>query len=206
MSVKLWMVRHGQTELNLAKRVQGSVDSALTPLGITQAEAARDVLAGHQLDAVSISPYGRTRQTANIVLGESRGLARTFDARIREMNFGFLEGGPEQAMADYSDGVETFRQVLRGTYAGFPQGEDGPQLASRLRSFADSLLSERDNQSVLMVSHGIAISCLLATLAGVEILGIPNGCVIETQLELVDGEPRITVESTFPAERFIYFD
>lgn len=88
--MKLWLVRHGQTELNRAKRMQGRIDIPLNETGIRQAEnAAKQVKAVH-FDAVFSSPLGRAVQTASIISGfDPEQVVK--DERLIETDFGRYE-------------------------------------------------------------------------------------------------------------------
>src|SRR5208282_3897341 len=93
----IYLIRHGQTVLNLEGRYQGRFDSPLTPLGIEQAEAVgRRVAELKTADGgdwrLEVSPLGRAQQTAGIAsalagLGEAR-----IDERLIEAGYGEFEG------------------------------------------------------------------------------------------------------------------
>ncbi|MGH6971015.1 MAG: phosphoglycerate mutase family protein, partial [Caulobacteraceae bacterium] len=67
----IWLVRHGQTEMNREGRLQGTIDSPLTPLGLEQAALVGRWFASHAHDparwTISTSPLGRARSTAEII-------------------------------------------------------------------------------------------------------------------------------------------
>ena len=85
------LIRHGETEWNIQNRVQGHGDSPLTPKGREQTRALGQRLQHTPMDAVFASDLGRTQETAAIISGFS-GHAVRFDARLRERNYGVLEG------------------------------------------------------------------------------------------------------------------
>ena len=92
----IWLVRHGQTEMNRVGRFQGRLDLPLTELGEAQ---ARRVGARLQAPAAEVggdwvidaSPLGRTRRTAALI-AEVTGLAVRHDPRLAEVDFGPWEG------------------------------------------------------------------------------------------------------------------
>ena len=66
--MKLYMIRHGQTEWNKEKRLQGRVDIPLNAYGIQLAEETRDGLLGVRFDIAFTSPLKRAKKTAQILL------------------------------------------------------------------------------------------------------------------------------------------
>ena len=101
---RLYLVRHGQTEFNLAKLVQGRCDSPLTELGRTQALAAGSWLANHEVrpDAVGTSPLGRAFATTGLLMSvlTERGLmdqavVPQVTPGLMERDYGSYERGPQ---------------------------------------------------------------------------------------------------------------
>ena len=91
----IYLVRHGQTVWNLERRIQGHGDSALTDLGVRQAEAVAGLLAELVAEPVGwrviSSPLGRAHRTAEIVAARL-GLPVELDARLQEMSWGANDG------------------------------------------------------------------------------------------------------------------
>lgn len=94
----LYLVRHGQTELNVKNILQGWHDSPLTARGREQALATRAAFAARDLafDYVYSSPLGRARRTAELIVGEGRSIALVDD--LREWHLGSLEGTSNREM------------------------------------------------------------------------------------------------------------
>lgn len=156
----LHLVRHGQSEWNLSRRLQGQVAHVpLTPLGLEQARAAAQTLAGRNIAAVHSSDLLRARQTAEVI-GAALGLPVHLDDGLREQAYGDLEGRPSadvlaDAPYDFADpearaaGGESIRDV---------HGRMGRCLDGYLRRYA--------GRECVLVSHGDAIRVGLAWLAG----------------------------------------
>ena len=91
--MRLFILRHGQTDLNLARKVQGHMDVDLNATGIEQAEDLAKVVREKSLrfDAIYCSPLRRALDTCEIVTGQSRDTFHV-DDRIEEFDFGELEG------------------------------------------------------------------------------------------------------------------
>ena len=87
----IYIVRHGQTEKNRAKLLQGRSDAPLNEAGIRQAEELRAAFAkaGNTIDRVYSSPMGRAVQTAAII---ADGITPETDDRLIEMDYGPYEG------------------------------------------------------------------------------------------------------------------
>lgn len=89
--VKIYFVRHGETQYNIEKRIQGFCDSPLTDRGISQAKSVgKGFLEDIEFNAVYTSESQRVIDTANYAVGH-RNLPTKTDPRLKEMNFGALE-------------------------------------------------------------------------------------------------------------------
>ena len=93
-TMKIWIARHGQTDLNYARRMQGRTDEPLNSTGISQAQAMRSLLlaeyGGLRFDAVFSSPLKRAVETASIIGGIPAEEVR-IDSRLIETDFGIYE-------------------------------------------------------------------------------------------------------------------
>ena len=90
MVMKIWLVRHGQTNLNIDHRMQGLTDEPLNETGLSQAREARKRISDVTFDAVYASPLDRAIVTASIVGNVPREKV-IIDERIIEVNFGKYE-------------------------------------------------------------------------------------------------------------------
>ena len=149
---KLYLLRHGQTEFNVKKLVQGRCDSPLTDLGRQQAAKAAAWLKARDVtpDKVVSSPLSRAMATARLVAGELLGPAAAVAPceGIIERCYGSFEGGPHDALpTDVWDPGEDL----------IPFGGEGSQaLQERMVSTLANLMSADDVETVLAVSHGSA--------------------------------------------------
>ena len=86
------LVRHGQTDWNAERRLQGATDIPLNDVGREQAREAVATLADYQWDAIVSSPLSRAAETADLI---AEGLGLTVARRIPELierSFGPAEG------------------------------------------------------------------------------------------------------------------
>lgn len=99
--MKLYLVRHGETDWNTKGILMGQADIPLNNAGIQQAEVLRDKIAacGLKFDAVYASPLQRTAQTANIILPP--GSTIIFSDLLKERNAGEFQGGSPRALFDH---------------------------------------------------------------------------------------------------------
>lgn len=89
--MEILITRHGQTDWNLQRKLQGRADIELNHTGIEQAKIAREELVNEKIDLIICSPLKRARQTADII-NEGRNIPIIIDERISERDFGEFEG------------------------------------------------------------------------------------------------------------------
>ncbi len=149
---KLYLLRHGQTEFNVKKLVQGRCDSPLTDLGRKQAGMAAAWLKSHDVvpDKVVSSPLGRAMDTAQLVATELLGPDAAVEPceGIIERCYGTFEEGPHDALpTDVWDPGEDL----------IPFGGEGSQaLQERMVDTLTNLMGAKDTETLLAVSHGSA--------------------------------------------------
>lgn len=88
---RFYYLRHGKTDWNASRRLQGQLDVPLNAEGVAEAEAAAELLAGVHLDAIVSSPLERAAETARIV-ARRRDCPPAFHDALMERNFGTLTG------------------------------------------------------------------------------------------------------------------
>lgn len=158
----LTLVRHGQTDWNLARRIQGSTDIPLNATGEADARAAVELLADGTHHAIYASPLIRAHETARII-AEGLGLdAPDLSHDMREREFGVGEG---MLVADYITQYGDW-------HAEVPGAETLHQVRDRAMS-ALSVIARRSRrrsapvaESVIVVTHGGVIRSLLDHASG----------------------------------------
>lgn len=149
---RLYLLRHGQTEFNVKKLVQGRCDSPLTDLGRQQAGMAAAWLNAHDVlpDKVVSSPLGRAMDTAGLVATELLGAGAAVEPceGIIERCYGTFEEGPHDALpTDVWDPGEDL----------VPFGGEGSRaLQERMVNTLTNLISAENVETLLAVSHGSA--------------------------------------------------
>ena len=153
------LLRHGQTPMSVQKRYVGRSDVPLTDLGVQQAVAAAKRLASASLDAIVASPLLRAVQTADEVAAAT-GVPVVTDAGFRETDFGAWEG---LTFAEVRDGwPDELNRWLADPAAAPPGGESLAAVGERVTAALHRVLSARERQTVLVVSHVTPIKTLVA--------------------------------------------
>ena len=172
--MRLYLVRHGQTEWNALKRLQGQSDIALTDLGRKQAITAGQGVAAIDFDYCYCSPLQRAAQTAQLIWGQRAG-AIVPDARLMEIAFGPDEGRvfDRSKALDPSDPISLFFNQPE-LYVPHEGAESIAQLTARAQSFLSDLCAQHGAQAmaaklsprILVVAHGALIKGLTLALTG----------------------------------------
>ncbi len=163
----LYLVRHGQTEWNQEGRMQGRLDSPLTPLGREQAILLGERLKNEPLDAVYSSPTGRAYTTARLILPGRESMIQQ-DDRLKEIDMGDWEGMSfaqvekkyPQEFKDFCDNPHRFH---------FDSAEDYQDLVKRAGSILREIRQKYPEQNVLVVTHGATLLALLHILENTEL-------------------------------------
>ncbi len=163
----LYLIRHGATEANLVRpaRIQGRRhDPPLACLGVRQAEATRDVLAGCPIHHCYSSPLRRARQTAAIVAAPHGLTPRVLEA-LTECDVGRWEGLDWQTIRSREpDSYQRFH--ANPAEFGYPGGESFRAVHARTAPALDDLLERHAGESVLVVAHHVVNRIYLAGLLG----------------------------------------
>lgn len=156
---RLFLLRHGQTELSVDRRYSGRGNPALTELGRQQADAAATYLGERGgIDAVITSPLQRAYDTAEAA-AKALGLEVTVDDDLIETDFGDWEG-MTFGEANASDPALHGRW-LKDTSVPPPGGESFDQVHDRIRRARTRIISEYGGATVLVVSHVTPIKTML---------------------------------------------
>ncbi|MEO8033869.1 MAG: histidine phosphatase family protein [Acidobacteriota bacterium] len=156
MIEQIILVRHGETEHNLAGIAQGWTDSALSPLGRKQVTGLAARVSALRPDALFSSPLGRARASAEIIAQATRLEIRFLDD-LREMSYGGWEG--KSFLDVRRDDHEIYQRWIADADVASPGGESHNDVLRRMQSAIKSI-REGDGAEYLrpiVVSHGTAI-------------------------------------------------
>jgi broad specificity phosphatase PhoE len=194
---RLWLVRHGQSAGNVARDLADEsglhridiggrdVDVPLSPLGERQAEALGHWFAegkgGGRPDVILCSPYLRARETARIFRdagGADPDETVCADERLREKEFGILDGLTGAGIRATIPEQAEFRRILGKFYHRPPGGESWCDVIFRLRSLLDTVSLHYAGCEVMIVAHQVVVLCfryVIENLSEEEILAIDKG-------------------------------
>lgn len=193
---RLYLVRHGETDWNAARRIQGSTDIPLNDRGRSQAAAASELLARRRFDAVVASPLSRAFETGAIIASRLGLDEPAVNPQVVERSYGQAEGLTfEEVEARFPDGVAV------------PGRESRTAVLQRVEAALLAIAEERPGQSVVVATHGAVIRGIVNHVAPETDAnaGVPirNGSihsfeVVDGALALVAFDDPIEVESEAP--------
>jgi broad specificity phosphatase PhoE len=171
----LYLVRHGETDWNAQRRIQGTTDIPLNDTGRGQAETTGRILARRSWDAIYSSPLSRAVETANLISREVGLGEPTLVGEIVERNYGEAEGLNWQEIESRFPGETPI--AGRETHA---------EVSARAIPALIALAAARPGDAVIVVTHGGVIrSVLNAVDPDMSVGAITNGSV--HSFELIDG-------------------
>jgi uncharacterized phosphatase len=163
----LYLVRHGETDWNKARRIQGSTDIPLNDTGRAQAATAGALLGRRQWHTIIASPLSRAFETAQIIAGEVGLPTPTPNAALVERRYGEAEGlDYRQVDALYPDAAEV------------PGRESRDEVMERVVPALLAIAAQHPGENVIIVSHGGVIRAVLAAIDPNNVHGtITNGSI-----------------------------
>jgi len=170
------LVRHGQTDWNAERRLQGATDIPLNDVGRGQARDAVAVLAPYEWDAIVSSPLSRAAETADLI---AAGLGLSVSRRVPELterSFGPAEGmqaGPE---------LDALRVP-----GGFKGAESEDEAADRGLAALEALAEEFRGQRLLVVTHGTLLRVSLSRAIGQTLASVDNAVLNLAHHHAIDG-------------------
>lgn len=197
----IYLIRHGETDYNKARRLQGVTDIPLNAYGIELAEKTAEGLKDIHFDRIYTSPLIRARRTAEIIRGDRKIPVIPTDG-LKEISFGEYEG-----LIHTGEGSNIprpgFRRFFEDPehYETPPGGESLAHLRQRTTAFVRSVMNDPDNEELtfLMASHGAAIRGILSGLLELPISRFWDGPVHKncgvTKLHVEHGEFVIEFEN-----------
>ena len=185
--MKIYLVRHGETEWNKEYRLQGQADTRLNDYGRELAQITAEALKDIPFDVIYHSPLNRAEETA-VILKKSRTIDIIADERIKEMSFGTAEGchilsiknNPEDPMYNFLKHP--------GDYIPPENGERFEDVAARSAEFMEETILplEGKYQNVLIVAHGAVNRTILNAIAGIPVSDFWNIRLKNCAVSIID--------------------
>ena len=162
---RLIMVRHGESETNLAGRLTGQLDVDLTPEGRAQAaETAAFILGKYRIDRIVSSDLRRAADTARPV-ADTLGLEIETDSALREMDMGLWQGlAFGELRQKYAESWNRWREdITEGRPDG---GESIRETAERVYRAVDGIVSRYEGENVLITTHAAPVRIMICRALG----------------------------------------
>ncbi len=157
--MRIFLIRHGETEWNRQNRLQGDSDIHLSPEGLQQAKSLADYVPFQHVDAIYSSDLTRAVTTAEI-LAERFNLTVNQMPELRETNFGDWEGRfISELAAEFPKEFGRFFTDPERCHP--PHGETFLESQARAMIGIRDIISKHDNQNVAVVTHGSVIRLIL---------------------------------------------
>lgn len=185
MKKRLYIFRHGETDYNREMRLQGrSIDSTLNKYGIQQVNRFFEEYRDIPFELIYSSDLMRSIQSVE-AFGELK-IPHIIDSRITEVSWGENEG---KVLSPWV--IHRFRRMVKEWQSGnhdyrIPGGESATELKNRIDSFINDL-NQREEQTILISSHGRAIRMLIARLMGESVSAMEKYGHDNTGLYLLEG-------------------
>ena len=164
-----YLARHGETDWNRERRIQGQSDTSLNQRGRKQATSLGTRLADIDFSAVYASDLSRTMETARLVAAE-QGSEIVPVRELREIDYGEWEGLTFSEVESRDPEGFAERMMRQNVDFAPPGGEDPHQLTARVRQFHDRARAlHASGENVLVVGHGGSLLALLTCLLGMPV-------------------------------------
>jgi len=160
-TLRIYIARHGETEWNVERRLQGATDTVLNATGRQQAAKLRDRLNGLRLDVVYSSTLSRSRETAEIARGQAplKSLAGLSERKLGKFEGSRIDASNPVTAAEYKRRDQDPDDALDG-------GESLNQFFERVRSTINSIRDQHAAGAILIVGHQGTNRMILRTLLG----------------------------------------
>ena len=159
MKTLITIVRHGETEWNVAMRLQGKQDSAFTIKGEQQVLKVAEALQYRKFDVLISSDLGRAMKTAQAI-NKYHSHQIILSEKFRERNFGVMEGLTlkqiKERFPEVHGGYKTRAEEFQ-----VPEGESLVQFAARVDDGLNEIVKEHPGKRILLVAHGGVLDCML---------------------------------------------
>lgn len=197
--MQIFLVRHGETNWNKERRIQGRADIPLNEYGIYLAKETAKGLDAITFERCYTSPLIRAVETANLLLA-GKDVPIVVDNRIIEMSFGEYEG--LSVIGDQHRAPESFQAFIKAPqkYQAPKDGESFETVKKRTKSFINELVEDQElaDKNILVTTHGAALASILNTIKAEPLSkywgkGVSKNCAVST-IEVRDGQFKILSE------------
>ena len=177
-TLKLYIVRHGETEWNVIKRFQGQLNTPLTEKGMEKLRETGKKLENVLFDEVYTSELGRTVASAEIILNENRGyrnkkLELKKLAELNEVYFGVWQGSTyEEVFLKYPEEANNYFYNVKNYKAENVEAENLKDALERFLKGINKILDSHESGNILVVTHGTVLEMFMNYVANDSIFDI----------------------------------
>jgi probable phosphoglycerate mutase len=173
-TTRFCLIRHGETDWNRERRLQGHLDIPLNSHGLQQAEQLANALARRQLQfaALHVSELNRARQTASAI-SQRLGLPLQTHPALKERHYGALQGRTFDEARQHIPHVYRLHQE-RDVHFDLQGGESLHGFQQRIMQYMQQLAERHSGQQILVVSHGGVLEMVHRTASGQGLSGARN--------------------------------
>ena len=156
MVTTVYLVRHGETDYNLAPRYQGQMDIPLNENGRRQGDKLGQAMKDFKIDAVFSSPLSRAMETGRLIAKYHGDMEVTPVHGLEEVDVGVFAGSL------FSDVERDYPEVVRcvhddPAHLQYPEGESCRDVYDRVSKTIGEIVEQNRGKSIVIVSHGFAI-------------------------------------------------
>jgi len=191
--MKLYIIRHGETDWNKERKLQGRSDIPINENGRQMARMTAVALKKVPFTFAYTSPLSRAKETAEIIIG-NRAIECIEDQRVEEIGFGIYEG--MSLLRRNSSAISINLQYFftqPEKYIPTEGGESIEQLCKRTNEFMQDIISRANKEDTILIStHGATMTALLNNVSSQSQEefwknGVPHNCQV-AMLEAIDGK------------------
>lgn len=167
MSLKIYLIRHGETEYSRRGAYCGAIDPELTPEGHLMAKAFADAYRAIAWDGIYVSPMQRTIATAQ-PLCDATGLTMRIRDGLREIAYGAWEDKEQEDVRLHHE-QDYIRWLTEPAWNAPTGGETAVQVANRALPVVTEIETHHKDGNVLVVSHKATLRIILCSLMGIDL-------------------------------------
>ena len=167
--MKIYVVRHGETDWNAEGRIQGKTDVELNKNGIGQAEKLKEIIKDYDIDLIISSTMKRARKTAEII-NETLKCDIIYDASLVERGYGIFEGKIREEITD--EVLNSHALYNYNVNKNYGEVETIHDLCSRVWKLLDKIKKDYKDKNILLVTHGGTIQIINAYFVGINKDGV----------------------------------
>ncbi|MDR0571950.1 MAG: histidine phosphatase family protein [Rickettsiales bacterium] len=190
--INIYLIRHGETDWNKIRRLQGLRNIPLNENGVKQAEKIAEILKDTKIDCVYTSNLDRAIQTADVI-AKAKDLEVEQVDNLREIDFGDEEGHTiEEIIEKYGmEFYDKFSHSADHMERSYDNGETKKAASERIFNVLSKIFNDTNHNSIAIVTHGFIIKLFLKFTEMVA-LSVKNCCVIHCEY---DGKDLVGIES-----------